>query len=483
MPGEERSYFDRYRILHAVDPAEEQGLDADILYITEQAQVDNIENVRRILGAYLSSAYGYGNGDAALIAELITVYNAVHRSELNFFEERYKTIVTDNLSEAGAGISTLYSDWPGATELVTPLSRPAQTGRLGAISPLQLTDDMLIEELRRRPDMGLEERRALVDFLERVIDERREEIEEEREAIEQERRAIEEAEEEAEEEQVAEEPREEAAEEPQEEAAQEAAEEPAEEAPVEEAAAAEEEEPDQAQEPADEAPAQEPTQESEEPVEEPAEEPEEEEEDLEQRQEELDQREQELEEEEEELEQLEEEVREQREQIAEDTQEQISEEEESSPTPVTFMRSRREDGFVLRTPVGVNPETGEIMQESPVDSVSSPDFLRVAGNVVVVARYEGQSRLVQLDMDTLEVANAGDAEVAQGSYLLRDDEAVYAVVRAEDDWYLGRFDTALELRARSSTPVIPVTYLRVEGERIFAEGADGTVLSLDRESL
>ena len=441
LPGEERDYFNRYRILHAVDPDMDAGLDADILYILEDARVDHIDNVRRILSGYLSAAYGYAEPDADLLSELVTIYNAVHRGATDFFEERYKPIVTDNLSAEGAGISTLYSDWPGATELVTPLSEGAAPGQLGAIAPLQLTDDFLIEQLRRRPDMGLEERRALVDFLERVIEERREEIAEEREAIEEERQAIEEAEE---------------AEEP-------AEEEPAPEEPVEDEA---EEETPPEEEPAEEEPA---------------------EEDLEQRREDLEEREEELAEEEEEVEELEEEVREQREQIAEDTQDQIAEEEEAAVeeepeiTPVPFLLSRREDGLILRQPVRVQPITGEILVRSPLDTVSSATFVLVNGSPVVVGDYEGQSRLVQLDEETLQVRAFGEAEIAEGSSLVTADGSVYAVVRDGEDWYLGRFDRALELRERSEAVVVPESYIYVAGQRIFAQGIEGSVLSLARE--
>lgn len=463
LPGESRDYFGRYRILHAVDPEQEEGLDADILYILEDARVDHIDNVRRILAAYLSGSYGYGEEDAALLAELVTVYNAVHRGSFSFFEERYKDVVTSNLTEAGAGISTLYSDWPGATELVTPLSTGAVPGRLGAIAPLQLTDDMLIEQLRRRPDMGLEERRALVDFLERVIDERREEIEQEREAIEEEREAIEEARAEAEDE-PAEEP---------------APEEPAEEEP-EEAPPEAEEEPEEA--PAEAKPAEEPTEEA--PAEEEPAEEEPTDEELAQREQELEEREQQLDEEEEEVEELEEEVREQRDQIAEDTQEQIEEEEaapEEEVTPVTFLLSRREDDTVLRRIVGVNPRSGEVLVESPLDSVTSATYVTAAGNLVVVGDHEGQSRLVQVDRESLEVLSFGQAEVAPGSYLATAGGSIYAVVRDGGSWYLGRFDEALELRERSGAEVAPESYIHVAGRRVYAQGADGTVLSLSRE--
>ncbi len=450
LPGESRTYFERYRILHAVDPDVDEGLDADILYILEDAQVDHIDNVRRILGRYLAGAYGYSDADASLLAELVTIYNAVHRGNLSLFRERYKAIVTENLNEEATGISTLYSDWPGSTELVTPLSEGARPGRLGTIAPLELTDDTLIEQLRRRPDMGLEERRELVDFLDRVIEERREEIAQEREEIEEQRQALEEQEE----------------------------------APPE---AGPEDEPA----PEEEAPAEEPAPEDEAPAEEPAaEEPAAEEPEDTPTEEELDQREAELDQEEEEVDQLEEEVREQREQIAEDTEEQIAEaeaeaeeqEEPGAPTPVTFVLSRREDGSVLRQLVRVQPLTGEVLVESPIATVTSANFVVVGGNPVVIADYQGSSRLLELESDSLEVRIAGEREIATGGYLVSADSALYAAVRDQGEWYLGRFDEALELRERSADPIAAESYIHVAGRRVFVQGADGQVLSLNRDA-
>ncbi|MCK4515150.1 MAG: hypothetical protein KAU31_07825, partial [Spirochaetaceae bacterium] len=46
-----RTEFDhagKYRIIHAVDPSIERGLDADIIILLANAQVDHIDNVRRI---------------------------------------------------------------------------------------------------------------------------------------------------------------------------------------------------------------------------------------------------------------------------------------------------------------------------------------------------------------------------------------------------------------------------------------------------
>ena len=447
LPGESRTYFERYRILHAVDPDVDEGLDADILYILEDAQVDHIDNVRRILGRYLAGAYGYSDADAALLAELVTIYNAVHRGNLSLFRERYKAIVTENLSEEAAGISTLYSDWPGSTELVTPLSEGARPGRLGTIAPLELTDDTLIEQLRRRPDMGLEERRELVDFLDRVIEERREEIAQEREEIEEQRQALEE----------------------QEEARRRLrrglrTNPPPRKRRLQKSPLLRTKRPRRSP-PADEEPEDTPTEE------------------------ELDQREAELDQEEEEVDQLEEEVREQREQIAEDTEEQIAEaeaeaeeqEEPGAPTPVTFVLSRREDGSVLRQLVRVQPLTGEVLVESPIATVTSANFVVVGGNPVVIADYQGSSRLLELESDSLEVRIAGEREIATGGYLVSADSALYAAVRDQGEWYLGRFDEALELRERSADPIAAESYIHVAGRRVFVQGTDGQVLSLNRD--
>ena len=72
-----------YYVIHAVDPNTKEKLDADILIIGENAQVDHVQNLRRILSSYLSSAYDYSRQDADTLAHFITVYNAVYRSKMD----------------------------------------------------------------------------------------------------------------------------------------------------------------------------------------------------------------------------------------------------------------------------------------------------------------------------------------------------------------------------------------------------------------
>ena len=125
---EQFDYAGKYRVIHAVDPETEQGLDADIFIPLATARVDHIDNMRRIISAFLEAAYDFDRADADLLARFITVYNAVTRGNMEFFDERYKKIVTQHLTATTAGMSRrlcLRRSGPGA-----PIPRePVQPAR------------------------------------------------------------------------------------------------------------------------------------------------------------------------------------------------------------------------------------------------------------------------------------------------------------------------------------------------------------------
>ena len=102
----------RYYVIHAVDTAVKTGFDADILILGENAGVDHIDNLRRIISSYLSAAYGYTAKDAATLSTFITIYNAVYRGNIDIFKARYKPVVMKNLSPEKAGLSVRYNEWP-----------------------------------------------------------------------------------------------------------------------------------------------------------------------------------------------------------------------------------------------------------------------------------------------------------------------------------------------------------------------------------
>lgn len=452
-PGNSRSYAGRYQVVHAVDPESNDGLDADIFFILDNANVNHINNVRRILQAYLERAYAYSENDAATLAEFVTIYNALYRGRLDFFRGRYKQVVLDNLTEEGVGISTLYSEWPGNTEMVIPLSRGATPGQIGALDPLALTDPGVIDQLRMREDMGIAERKALVDIMERLIQEEQQQIEEQQEEIAEQREQLQQQEEQLQQQdqETEEQPLQE------EQATEPAAEDDAE--PVEQPT---EGETQQTEEDADEATTQE---------------------EIDQQQEELAEQEQEVQERQERVEQMEEEVREQREQIAQDQEEQL--EEQTAAEPVVFLRVRERDGELRRQFVLVQPQSGEVVQESPVDAITSQSPLTFQEELLVVGQESGSSRLLLVDGASLELLRRGETTVYPESVLEAGPNGVliYAVVQQEENWYLGRFDRNLELQERSSVQVMPYTSLSFSENSIFVQSADGEIVTLSLETM
>ncbi len=80
----------RYFVIHSVSEQDGFKLDADIFGLGPDVGVDHIRNLRLIIQGYLEAAYEYTERDAALIAEYVTIYNAVYRGDIGYFGSRYK---------------------------------------------------------------------------------------------------------------------------------------------------------------------------------------------------------------------------------------------------------------------------------------------------------------------------------------------------------------------------------------------------------
>ena len=155
----------KYTVIHAVDSTGKNKLDADILVINENATVDHITNLRRIITGYLVSAYGYEESDASTIATFITVYNAVYRQNLDVYKAKYKTTVTKNLTSDKCGLSTKWSDWPGSSQIVIPLFDV--NGGLSTVDTSVISDSNVIKSMREEDNLGVDERQNMVDIKER----------------------------------------------------------------------------------------------------------------------------------------------------------------------------------------------------------------------------------------------------------------------------------------------------------------------------
>jgi hypothetical protein len=170
----------RYQVIRAIDPSVKAGLDADILVLGADAQVDHIRNLRWIIAGYLGAAWGYAEKDAYTLATFITIYDAVHRGDMSYFASKYKNVVLKELRAETAGLALSYTEWPGKSWIVIPLSEGAAAGKLGAVDTGAVSDKAVAESLKTQSDKGVADRQALVDVKEREAAQRQAELDKQR---------------------------------------------------------------------------------------------------------------------------------------------------------------------------------------------------------------------------------------------------------------------------------------------------------------
>lgn len=444
---------------------------ADILTLSAGARVDRIDNLRRILAGYLETAWGYSRDDADLIARFLTVYNAVYRGAIETFEARYRPSVVAELDQARVGLAISYREWPGRTQIVIPLRDGRTAGDLDAIDPGQLIESGVIAQLRERPDLGIDDRKAIIGFVERVIEQRTEQIDAEREEIEAEREQLAERREELEA-VIAEELEEEPPADP----APADDEAPADTAPADgeatgadEAAEAPVEEPED--EPATAEPATPPDEAADEPEPQPADEAEAEIARIDEREAELDEREAELDQEEAEVEELEQQVEEVYEETAEDQQ---TAEDGGVPQEIIPVARAIGDGrFEL---VALNLNSLEVVGEQSIPIVSREYVPFESGVLVVHATSE---RILLLDPVSLEILREGDTSVPAGARIRVIGDTVLSAVAIDGGTYLGQFSANLELEQRSSEEIFAESDIVQRDDLLIVQRPDGSFTTID----
>lgn len=482
--SDEADYDARYLVTRIIGDVEDRRLAADLIELTETSRVDHIENLRRIISGYLETAWEYDRDDADLLARFITIYNAVNRGAMDLFSQRYREAVVSELDSDRAGLATSYRRWAGQTQLVVPIRDDRAPGALDAVDPRQLVDAQVIDELRTRRDLGIEDRKAIINFIERVIEERTAAIQEERTALDEEQEGIQERraelDQEADDEDAPDgdgadqvDPEEPEPDEP----------EPDEPEPDQEAR---EEDPETQDEPGPDEPGpDEPAQDEtgDDPDAEAAEdspaddadgsEAEEERRELDEREAAIVERQEELDEEEEELEDLTERVEELYEETADD---QATLEDQPAPTDVVaFVLGDSEGRFELAV-VDFDDATVVGQQTVPVVTRELTEF---QGGIVVAHGRTG--RLLMLEPSSLSIMVESDSPVVPGSRVRVVDGHLLTVIPNDDEFVVGEFDAQLVLQRRSARPVLEDTDIVVREDELLVQGENGDlrVLRLD----
>ncbi|MEE1289532.1 MAG: P83/100 family protein, partial [Spirochaetota bacterium] len=184
----EYHYLNKYSVYHCISENEADKFNADVISIDAGARVEHIRNVRLIISSYLVNQYRYSKKDAATLAYFITIYNAVYRQDLPYFQNNFKPVVLDYITAENAGLSLKFSEWPGKSRIVIPLSKNPQKGKAGALNTSELSNKDVIDAAKvENDDMSIKERKDLVKIKEKEVKELESEIKKDKSAVEKEK--------------------------------------------------------------------------------------------------------------------------------------------------------------------------------------------------------------------------------------------------------------------------------------------------------
>lgn len=444
----------KYYVIHAVDSSQKEKLDADIIFIGNDATVDHIDNLRRIISGYLTAAYNYSQEDADTLAVFITVYNAVYRGNFESFKNKYKNVVTSNLSETKCGLSVNYRDWPGNSEIVIPLF-DVENGGLSTVDTSVISDSKVVNSMKEDDDKNVETRKNMVDIKEREAENASENarnaqktVTEEQKKVEEEKAKTKELENEAKE-------------------AQKAA--------------------DLAQKEADENPddpeAQQKAQEAQEQADE--------------KQQELEEQRRAQEEQEEKVQEAKEEAKEQqaladrkqseaqteRKEIAKDQKEVQQKEAELAKMPVEYAIVIADEANLLSKLVKFNKETGEIVKNSPVQVIRNRTIYDAGEHYIAIAGEEarnGTIKLVAIDKESMEITGESDYKIAADSVLVRENDEYYCVTNEDGKYFAAKFASDLSLKQKSAIQTLSCTPITITETGIVVTNASGKLTILNK---
>jgi len=440
----------RYFVIHSVTAPEGDKLNADIFGLGSNAGVDHIRNLRTIIQGYLQEAYAYSTSDAALLAEYVTIYNAVYRGNWNYFSGRFKKPVVDNLNRDSAGLAVRYQEWPGKTLMLIPLN----AGGLSSINTSAISDSRVVERMRTEDDRGIPQRQGMVDLKEREAAQAKKEAADKQEAAKAEAGAITKDRQSLEAEQKQIEKDKQSLEQDKasgkvtdEEAARKEADLARREADADKKSDA-----------------------------------------LDQRESDLAAQRQDAAKQEQFAEQKQDEARQDRESIAKDQQEMLDLglPPQGAIQGVISLVIERADATNGRL-VSIDPATGQELRRSALNTVYVRTLTILNNRVLAIAgenRGGGAVRLIEINPRSLEMVNQGDDDLHPGSLIWVSGSDLYIITANKDNTFnLGRFNADLKLQAKSKTNIHPNAMVSVQQGFVLTQNKDGKSVILNSRDL
>ncbi|PIE98365.1 MAG: hypothetical protein CR988_03505 [Treponema sp.] len=456
----------RYYVVHAVDKSVEEGFDADILFLGKNAKVDHIDNLRLIISGYLRAAYGYSAKDANTIAHFVTIYNAVYRKNMNNFNAKYKEVVTKNLTAEKVGLALNYSEWPGNSQIVIPLSDSSYSGTLSTVDTSTISEKEVVKKMQTEKDKDIPVREDMIDLKERESKEaedrakvaQKDAAKKEKEANKAKKAADDEKKKAAEKQKAADEAKKKA----------EKTNNPADKKVAKKKAK-------EAQDAKKKADAKDKEAKSKKKDAKAAKDKAAKEQKF--------------------ADKKEEEAQSDRKDVAADTQKIIEEKANEKKAAKNAAIASSVPGYGLKVVekstllselVLMDIKTAKVLKTSAVDTIHGRELLDANGRLMAIAGSDsgaGVVTLVLFDPLTLEVEKQGNEDIASESVLAKDGDDYYAVIDKSGSYYLGRFDADLQLKAKSDIKVQPYTPVIFTDKGIMVQTTDNSLRLLKKDSL
>ncbi len=431
----------KYYVIHAVDENEKGKLDADILFIGPDATVDHIKNLRRIISAYLSSAYGYSEKDADTLAVFITVYNAVYRGQFDTYDSKYKSVVTKNLSKDNCGLAVNYKDWPGKSEIVIPLYDI--NGGLSTVDTSVISDSTVVESMQEDDDKNVDSRKDMVDLKEREAEQATDKAQTAQKKAADEKKKLDETKKEA----------------------------------------------TQAQKKADDAKKEaekNPTTENKQKAEQAQKQADEKKEEVKQQEKKTEEAKQEAQEQQALADKKQNEAYDERKEIAKDQQAVQEKEAAEAKMPSEYGIILSDEKNLLSRLVRFNTETGEIIKKSPVTQIRNRTIYALGNEFIAVAGEDSGNaaiKLVTIDQQNMEVTSESNETLAPDSVLVRDGNDFYCVIADGNSWKVGKFDSNLVLKLKSDVNVKSSTPITITDSGVVITDDAGRLRLLNKADL
>jgi len=476
----------RYLIIHAVDPSVKQGLDADIIILGSQVNVDHIDNLRLIIEGYLSSSYGYSRQDAKTLAHFITIYNAVYRGNMQAFAKKYKSVVLRHLSGDKVGLATTYSEWPGKTQIVIPLTDQKYSGTISTIDTGTISDKAVVDKMKESDDKDINARKDMVDLKEKESEEARRRAEEARKKALEKEKEMEQAKRRAEKAKKDLEDKEKALKDKEKESQK--AQKDAQDAKKDNSSDKDDKQKkaDQAKQDADKAKLE---------RDKAKEEKDKLEAEARKKQEEADSLKKDAKDEEKMADDKMEDAQSDRKDIAADTQKIIEDKKAEKKAETDALIASATRAYSLKV---VDPDTlsssivmldlrnARQIKTSSLDTIRGRRIYEVGENILAIAGSSsgnGIVSLVLINARSLEVVKQSSDVIAEDSLLVQDGDYYYAIVSSAGKYYLGKFNAELERQSLSPIAVLPYSPISITEHGVLVQDENSSIHLLDKTNL